>query len=60
MIYTFQSLKNHNFRLLVLGMISMIGGMNVQMLARSQLGWDLTGTSYAVTMEGIGFAPPML
>ena len=38
----------------------MIGGMNVQMLARSQLGWDLTGSSLAVTMVGIGFAPPML
>ena len=38
----------------------MIGGMNVQMLARSQLGWDLTGSSLAVTMVGIGFAPPMI
>tara|TARA_B100001142_G_scaffold70179_1_gene70419 strand:+ start:3901 stop:5037 length:1137 start_codon:yes stop_codon:yes gene_type:complete len=41
-------------------MISMIGGMNVQMLARSQLGWDLTGSSLAVTLVGVGFAPPML
>ena len=38
----------------------MIGGMNVQMLARSQLGWDLTGSSLAVTLVGVGFAPPML
>ena len=38
----------------------MIGGMNVQMLARSQLGWDLTGSSLAVTIVGVGFAPPML
>ena len=38
----------------------MIGGMNVQMLARSQLGWDLTGASLAVTLVGVGFAPPML
>ena len=37
----------------------MIGGMNVQMLARSQLGWDLTGSSLAVTLVGVGFAPPM-
>ena len=38
----------------------MIGGMNVQMLARSQLGWDLTGSSLAVTLVGVGFAPPMI
>ncbi len=60
MINTFDSLKNRNFRFLVFGMISMIGGMNVQMLARSQLGWDLTGSSLAVTIVGVGFAPPML
>ena len=60
MINTFESLKNRNFRFLVFGMISMIGGMNVQMLARSQLGWDLTGSSLAVTLVGVGFAPPML
>ena len=41
-------------------MISMIGGMNIQMLARSQLGWDLTSSSLAVTLVGVGFAPPML
>jgi len=41
-------------------MISMIGGMNIQMLARAQLGWDLTGSSLAVTLVGVGFAPPML
>ena len=60
LINTFESLKNRNFRFLVFGMISMIGGMNVQMLARSQLGWDLTGSSLAVTLVGVGFAPPML
>ncbi|MBD33597.1 MAG: hypothetical protein CL892_04055 [Dehalococcoidia bacterium] len=60
LINTFDSLKNRNFRFLVFGMISMIGGMNVQMLARSQLGWDLTGSSLAVTLVGVGFAPPML
>jgi len=38
----------------------MIGGMNIQMLARSQLGWDLTSSSLAVTLVGVGFAPPML
>ncbi|MEC7838123.1 MAG: MFS transporter [Chloroflexota bacterium] len=60
MIKTFDSLKNRNFRFLVFGMISMIGGMNIQMLARSQLGWDLTSSSLAVTLVGVGFAPPML
>ncbi len=57
---TFESLKNKNFRFLVFGMISMIGGMNIQMLARSQLGWDLTSSSLSVTLVGVGFAPPML
>ena len=60
MIKTFESLKNKNFRFLVFGMISMIGGMNIQMLARAQLGWDLTSSSFAVTLIGVGFAPPML
>jgi len=60
LIKTFDSLKNRNFRFLVFGMISMIGGMNIQMLARSQLGWDLTSSSLAVTLVGVGFAPPML
>ncbi len=60
MINTFESLKNKNFRFLVFGMITMIGGMNIQMLARAQLGWDLTSSSFAVTLIGVGFAPPML
>ena len=60
MINTFDSLRNKHFRYLVFGMISMIGGMNIQMLARAQLGWDLTGSSLAVTLVGVGFVPPML
>jgi len=53
LINTFESLKNKNFRFLVFGMITMIGGMNIQMLARAQLGWDLTSSSFAVTLIGV-------
>ena len=41
---TFQSLTNRNFRFLWLSMLLMMGGMNMQMVARGLLAWDLTGS----------------
>lgn len=38
----------------------MMGGMNMQMVARAQLAWDLTRSEIAVVAVGAGFAPPIL
>jgi len=57
---TFQSLSNRNFRALWLSMLLMMGGMNMQMVTRGLLAWDLTGSYDMVGMISVGFAPPML
>ena len=57
---TFQSLANKNFRFLWLSMLLMMGGMNMQMVARGLLAWDLTGSYQMIGLISVGFAPPML
>ena len=57
---TFQSLTNKNFRYLWLSMLLMMGGMNMQMVARGLLAWDLTGSYQMIGLISVGFAPPML
>ena len=57
---TFQSLTNRNFRFLWLSMLLMMGGMNMQMVARGLLAWDLTGSYQMIGLISVGFAPPML
>lgn len=57
---TFASLSNRDFRLLWLGMLAMMGGMNMQMVARAQLAWDISHSAVAVSLVGAGFAPPVL
>ncbi len=57
---TFQSLSNKNFRFLWLSMLLMMGGMNMQMVARGLLAWDLTGSYQMIGLISVGFAPPML
>ena len=37
-----------------------MGGMNMQMVARGLLAWDLTHSYQMMGMISIGFAPPML
>ncbi len=56
---TFKSLKNRNFRSLWLGMLCTMAGMNMQMVARSQLAWELTGSEFLTAMAGVGFAIPV-
>ena len=56
----FQSLGNKNFRFLWLSMLLMMGGMNMQMVARGLLAWDLTGSYQMIGLISVGFAPPML
>jgi MFS family permease len=41
-------------------MLAMMGGMNMQMVARAQLTWDITHSAIAVSLVGAGFAPPVL
>ena len=48
------------YRHLWLGMIAMMGATNMQMIARSQLAWDLTRSPLAVGLVGAGFAPTIL
>lgn len=57
---TFESLEDRDFRYLWAGMLAMMGGINISMVARSQLTWDLTGSPLAVGLVGAGFAPPIL
>ena len=37
-----------------------MAGMNIQMLARAQLAWELTDSKFLVGAVGAGFAPPIL
>ncbi|MBI4305665.1 MAG: MFS transporter [Chloroflexi bacterium] len=57
---TFSSLQHRNFRYLWLGMLALMGGMNMQIVARAQLAWDLSGSAISVAVVGAGMAPPIL
>ncbi|MBI4220636.1 MAG: MFS transporter [Chloroflexi bacterium] len=57
---TFSSLEHRNFRYLWLGMLALMGGMNMQIVARAQLAWDLSGSAIMVAIVGAGMAPPIL
>ena len=57
---TFSSLKNRDYFFLWLGMMSMMGGMQMQMLARGYLVYDLTGSASLLGFVSAGMAIPML
>ena len=57
---TFSSLGQSDFRHLWFGMLMLMAALNIQMLARSYLTWELTGSPIAVVVVGAGFAPPIL
>ncbi len=57
---TFHSLGNPTYRSFWLSLIALMAGMNMQMLARGQLAWELTGDTFMVAIVGSGFAPPIL
>ena len=58
---TFSSLRNRDFLLLWLGMVAMMGGMQMQMLARGYLVYDITeGSASRLGIVGAGIAVPML
>ncbi len=57
---TFSSLKSRDYFYLWLGMMSMMGGMQMQMLARGYLVYDLTGSASLLGFVSAGMAIPML
>ena len=57
---TFSSLSQRNFLFLWLGIMAWMGGMQMQMLARSYLVYDLTGSATLLGVVNAGSAVPML
>ena len=57
---TFQSLQDRDFRWFYLAMLGQMAAMNMQMLARGYLAYDLTGSFAALGAIGLANAVPML
>lgn len=57
---TFSSLKNHVFRLYFCGMVGMMAGMNMRMMARSLLIYRITGSAAILGVMSLIHAIPML
>ena len=57
---TFHSLGNTQYRRFWVSLIVLMAGVNMQMLARGQLAWDLTNDTFMVALVGSAFAPPIL
>ncbi len=57
---TFLSLRNPGYRSFWLSLVLMMAGVNMQMMARGYLAWDLTHSIRDVALVGAGFAPPIL
>lgn len=57
---TFESLGSPQYRLLWFGLLLTMAALNMQMLARGFLSWELTKSPLMVGLTGAGFAPPIL
>jgi MFS family permease len=57
---TFESLGNPNFMILWLGMLALMAGTQMQMLARGYLVYDITGSGAVLGIVNSGMAIPML
>ena len=57
---TFESLGNRDFRFLWYGSLLGMGGFTMQMIARTILVDDLTGSAFLTGLVSMGFAPSML
>ena len=57
---TFRSLKERQYRTYFIALLLMMAAVNMQMVARSQLTYDITGSALYVGVVGAGFAPPIL
>ncbi len=60
MLKTFSSLANRDFRYLWLGMLAMMGGVQMEMLAIGYLVYDITGDARILGLVETGFAIPTL
>ncbi len=58
--YTFSSLSNPDFRFLWFGLLFLMGGMQMQMIARGYLTYELTASPFLLGLVNAGFAIPML
>ena len=57
---TFSSLANRDFRYLWLGMMAMMGGVQMEMVAIGYLVYDITGSPFLLGLVEAGFAIPTL
>ena len=57
---TFTSLGNRDFRFLWLGLLLMMGGIQMQMVARGYLTYEITSSPFLLGLVNGGFAIPML
>ena len=57
---TFEALGNRNFRMLWLGLVLAMGGVQMQMAVRGILVYDLTSEAVLTGIVSLGFAPSML
>ena len=57
---TFRSLSNRNFRFMWFGMLGVMAGMQMQMLARSYLVYEITGSASLLGVVAAANALPML
>ena len=57
---TFASLKNRDFRLLWSGMLFMMGGFQMGMIAQGFLVYEITGSAKILGLVSAGWAVPML
>ena len=57
---TFESLKYRDFLYLWIGTLLMMGGMQMQMVARGYLTYDITSSPFLLGLVNAGFALPML
>lgn len=60
LLHTFGSLRNREFRYLWLGLLFMMGGVQMQMIARSYLTYEITDSAFLLGLVSAGFALPML
>ena len=58
--YTFASLDNRDFRLLWAGMLFMMGGFQMGMIAQGFLVYEITGSAKILGLVSAGWAIPML
>ena len=57
---TFHSLGNSAYRRFWVSLIVLMAGVNMQMLARGYLAWELTEDTFQVALVSSAFAPPIL